>query len=204
MGITIYYKGKLKNKDEVYSLKDDLVDFAETMNWEWHALDNDWDKPASAELDVKARRAEIKGHLPLKGVSLQLHPNCETLTLYFDQEGRLMDPIGLIMIREGRLKPQSAYLSVKTQFAPPEVHISIIKLLEFLKNRYIPDLEVMDEGGYWESRDEAALRKSISFLNEQMDRMEEILSTIGREEVKGLSTEELARLIEQKLKNWKK
>ena len=115
-----------------------------------------------------------------------------------------MDPIGLIMIREGRLKPQSAYLSVKTQFAPPEVHISIIKLLEFLKNRYIPDLEVVDEGGYWESRDEAALRKSISFLNEQMDRMEEILSTISREEVKDLSTEELARLIEQKLKNRKK
>ena len=56
------------------------------------------------------------------------------------------------------------YVSVKTQFAPTEIHISIIKLLKHLKNKYILDLEVLDEGCYWETEDNKLLNKKFPFL----------------------------------------
>jgi hypothetical protein len=200
MGITLHFKGKLKNKEEINSLKDDLIDIAEIMQWEWDSLDEDWTKPTTAKLEINELQTEIIGHLPLKGIELKLHPHCESLTLYFDKEGNLSTPFSLIMMNEGKLNPEESYISVKTQFAPPDIHISIVKLLEFLKNRYIPDLEVIDEGGYWNSRDKTLLIEKISFLTDKMDIVEGMLLSLDREEFQQYSTNELARLIEEKLK----
>jgi hypothetical protein len=36
-------------------------------------------------------------------------------------------------------------------------HISMVKILDYLKKRYVPNLEVIDNTGYWTSRDEAVL-----------------------------------------------
>ncbi|MBL0927986.1 MAG: hypothetical protein IBJ11_10105 [Phycisphaerales bacterium] len=45
---------------------------------------------------------------------------------------------------------------VKTQFAPPEVHIETIGLLRAVEP-YTAELEVEDEGGYWDTDDRQAL-----------------------------------------------
>ncbi len=37
------------------------------------------------------------------------------------------------------------------------LHISLVKLLDYLKKRYVPNLEVIDNTGYWSSRDESVL-----------------------------------------------
>ena len=200
MGITLYFRGKLKNKEDINSLKDDLIDIAEIMEWEWDSLDEDWTKPTTAKLEVNELQTEIIGHIPLKGVQLKLHPHCESLTLYFDKEGNLNTPFSLILMNEGKHNPEESYISVKTQCAPPDIHISIVKLLEFLKNRYIPDLKVIDEGGYWDSRDKSLLIEKISFLNDKMDIVEGMLSSLDREEFQQYSPNELVRLIEEKLK----
>jgi len=200
MGITLHFKGKLKSKEDIISLIDDLIDIAKIMDWEWDSLDEDWTKPTTAKLEINDLQAEIIGHLPLKGVNLKLHPHCESLTLYFDKEGNLNTPFSLILMNEGKLNPEDSYISVKTQFAPPDIHISIVKLLEFLKNRYIPDLKVIDEGGYWVSRDKTLLIQKISFLNDKMNMVEGILSSLDREEFQQYSPNKLVRLIEEKLK----
>ncbi len=200
MGITLHFRGKLKNKEDINSLKDDLIDIAEIMEWEWDSLDEDWAKPTTAKLEISELQTEITGHLPLKGIQLKLHPNCESLTLFFDKEGNLNTSFSLILMNEGKLNPEDSYISVKTQFAPPDIHISIVKLLEFLKNRYIPDLEVIDEGEYWDSRDKTLLIEKISFLNDKMDIIEDMLSSLDREEFQQYSPKELVRIIEEKLK----
>lgn len=200
MGITIHFRGKLQNLLDIHSLQDELIDICKIMEWEWSSLDEDWNKPCSAKLEFDEGRSEITGHLPLKGVAIKLHPDCETLSLYFDPSGNLSSPISMIMINEGRVKADESYTFVKTQFAPPDIHISIIKLLQFLKNRYIPNLEVHDEGEYWESGEKDKLMQKIDFLNMAMDKVEQALSSVDSEQVKDYSAEDLAKLLEEILR----
>ena len=104
------------------------------------------------------------------------------------------------MVNEGSIKEEEAFLSVKTQFAPAEVHIAVVNLLRFLKKRYIPNLEVHDEGGYWETSDKEKLIEKMKFLDEKMDLVAKTLSEIQIENARDLSLEELAKIIEEKLK----
>lgn len=163
-------------------------------------MDEDWSKPASAQLSVSGNRAEITGHLSLKGVQINIHPDCEPLQIYFDSKGNLQTPVGMVLLLEGRLKPGKSYTSVKTQFAPPDIHIAIINLLKFLKNRYISDLEVYDEGEYWESGDRDLLIEKIAHIKQGMDILEEALNTMDVKNLEQYTPEEMAKLLEKILK----
>jgi hypothetical protein len=35
---------------------------------------------------------------------------------------------------------------IKTQFAPVEIHVAVIKLLKYIQQKYISNLDVYDEG----------------------------------------------------------
>lgn len=200
MGITIHYKGRINDLSNLDRLKDDLKDFAQIMDWKWDELNEDFDGPDDAHLEIEEGRAQIQGHLPLNGLTLNLHPDCESFSVYFDKEGNLTDPVMYVFKKEGRLDPENAYLSVKTQFAPPEIHIAIIQLLRFLKKRYIPNLEVHDEGGYWETSDKTELENRLQSINEGLDKLERLFSEINVENEEPLTVEKLIKLIEEKLK----
>ena len=200
MGITIHFQGKLKNTDLINSIKEELIDISEIMKWEWQALDEDWSKPSTAKLSRNKDVVEIVGHLPLKGVQINIHPDSEPLSLYFDVEGNLIEPIAMVLINEGKISKENSYNSVKTQFAPPDVHISIIKLLKYLKKRYIPNLKVNDEGEYWESEDKEKLIEKIAFLKDKMDMVEGILSSLDPKIISKSSPEQLAKILEERLK----
>ena len=200
MGITIHFQGKLKSTQLINSFKEELIDISEIMNWECQAFDEDWSKPATAKLSKKKDEFEIVGHLPLKGVQINIHPDSEPMSLYFDADGVLTDPIVMVLINEGKISKENSYNSIKTQFAPPDVHISIIKLLKYLKKRYIPNLRVIDEGEYWESEDKDKLIEKMDFLKGKMDMVEGILSSIDPEIISGCSPEQLAKILEERLK----
>ena len=53
---------------------------------------------------------------------------------------------------------------IKTQFAPLEVHISVVELLQCLQPHFI-DLQVVDEGEYFETRDKATLESHLNNCN---------------------------------------
>ena len=69
------------------------------------------------------------------------HENCELLNFRIDAEGRFRD-------------------ACKTQFAPLEVHVGVVGLLEAFKNR-LAELLVEDEGDYWETRKRDRLQQRI-------------------------------------------
>jgi len=200
MGITIHYKGKLNNPALVYSVTDELKDISEIMNWEYSILDKDWNLPLTAEFLQRGNRVEITGHLPLKGIRINLHPKCESLSVFFDKDGNLQSVLGMVLNRNEDKKSDSDYLFIKTQFAPPEIHITIIKLLKYLKDKYIPDLNVIDEGSYWETEDKEVLIRKILFLNDKMDQVEEIISSI-KNDLNQLSKDEAIKLLEKTLKD---
>lgn len=201
MGITIHFQGSLKTTKMVNSLVDELIDISKSMSWQWNVLDEDWAKPSTAKLSKESDEVEIIGHLSLKGISINLHPNCEPLSLYFNSEGRLTNPMSIIFENEDKNKKDDDYCFVKTQFAPPEIHITIIKLLRYLKKRYIPNLKVIDEGEYWQSEDREKLVTKIAFLNKKMDEIGEVLSEMDMETIENSSPEKLADILEDRLKN---
>jgi hypothetical protein len=200
MGITIHYKGKLENLELLPSFMEELIDISRIMNWRWQVLDEDWSKPSTAQLHVSEDGATITGDLGLKGISIDVHPDCESLSLFFMADGILAMPMSVVMYNDGSIAKNNAWNSIKTQFAPPDVHISIIKLFKYLKKRYIPDLEVMDEGEYWEHEDKAKLIEKLRFIEEKMDRVAQVLGGIYLDNTRPLTAEQLGEMLEERFK----
>jgi len=197
MGITIHYKGVLKSVDMIDPLWEELVDIAETMEWDYTTLDEDFGQANTAELVHDENGAEIIGNLPLKGISLSIHKKCENLQFFFDKNGILRDPVQMAFSQGHDEAP--SFLFVKTQFAPPDVHITIIKLLKYLSKKYFTGFEVYDEGGYWETEDENILREKLNFLSKKMNQVVQILNNTGNELADADSPESLADKIEKLL-----
>ena len=57
-------------------------------------------------------------------------------------------------------------------------------------------MRVTDEGKYWDTEDKDILIQKVSFINKKMDEIEEVLSSIS-EDLRGLSTEETIKLLEE-------
>jgi hypothetical protein len=116
--------------------------------------------------------------------------------------------IGLFQIEDaerGALS-EKPWCWVKTQFGPIEGHVALVELLTGLKKEFIPDLEVMDESGYWEHRDVVVLRQKIEFLGRAIDMLageldNDRLSPEAREDPEILATriERLAQKVHQTL-----
>jgi len=73
--------------------------------------------------------------------------------------------------------------------------------LYHIKKRYIADLEVYDEGGYWESDDIHELKRRLDSITHALDILGSVLSA-GRPGLTRSSTpEELVEIIERILKD---
>jgi hypothetical protein len=200
MGVTIHYRGRLDDVGQLGKLCEELADIAAAMGWESVRLDDDWEQPADARLRVTPSGAHIEGHLGLRGIAIT-GAGAESLSFFFDREGNLRSPMTMVSILDGTEDPHEAWISVKTQFASPEVHVWIVGLLKYLKKRYIPDLQVSDEGEYWETGDIRILRDKMDFLNRKIEQIASGLSSSRFGDVSGLSADEIASRIEQFLRD---
>ena len=199
MGITIHYRGTLADTSEIGTLIEEMTDIAKTLKWPCSVLDDDWSKPVTADIVYGADGSEIVGNLGLRGVLLTPHPQAEPLVLCFDAEGNLRDPITVILLLNGELPPEDAWVAMKTHFAPLEVHVTLVKLLKYLQTRYIHDLEVHDEGDYWDTSDLGLLNRKRAFLNARMDEFARTLEEAEVGDTSALSAEEMLALIEDLL-----
>jgi hypothetical protein len=197
MGVSIHYRGRLNDVGQLGKLCAELADIARAMGWECTPLDDDWDQPADARLEVTSAGARIEGHLGLKGVVLTPNVEAESLSFLFDREGNLRSLLDMVSILEGTLRPEDACVSVKTQFGGPQVHVWMIGLLKYLKKRYISDLEVSDEGEYWETGDMRILQGKMDFLDAKLRQMSDDLSSGRLGDLSDLSADQIAARIEQ-------
>lgn len=205
MGVTIHYRGTIDDTSMVGKLADEMEDFAQSLGWKTKRWDEDWSKSTrlsssksnTARFSNSKRQFRILGHAPLRGITLFPHQHCESFCLTFDPDGSLVDIVGMAMRAEGGEKRGMSGSSTKTQFAPIETHITIVKLLQYIKRRYMTDLEVYDEGGYWESGDVQELQYRIASINRAMDLLESALSTHDSRLTAAKSAEELAEAIER-------
>ena len=180
MGVTIHYKGKLNSADYIDSFYEEMEDIAKSMGWKHTLID----------------RFDNNDKTPVKGVIIRPHEKSESLQLITDQQGNLRNVFAFEFAGEDS---ELTYMNfIKTQFAPVEIHIAVIKLLKYIQQKYISNLDVYDEGDYWQTGDEKILKGKIDFLNKAMDQLEGILSSIKFEENE--TAESVADKIEEVLK----
>ncbi|MCE2962157.1 MAG: hypothetical protein ACK5UE_11600 [Chitinophagales bacterium] len=146
MGITIYYSGKILEKNRIDDFVNELCDICQTMNWEFDTF-------------------TFENMKFFEGVSLRL-PFCETLHFCFDSMGRLIQPMLIEKQISTNKYPDSAYnLFCKTQYGGAEAHKIIIKLIQYLTLKYELEIEVADETNYWNSNDESDLVQKFDKMN---------------------------------------
>ena len=138
MGLSIHYSGHIRQYALVDELLAEATDICENLDWTYHILDgNNTDK--------------------LKGIGFSPE-GCEPIFLTFLLNGRMCSPVNLMhrdIYEENGLERELLYTtSTKTQYAGPDAHIAIIKLLRYLKEKYFSVFELNDEGMYWETMDE--------------------------------------------------
>ena len=95
----------------------------------------------------------------------------------------------------GRLNDLDLLVSLCDEVTAAAHHI--IALLRYLKDQYISDLEVSDEGGYWDAENRPALERKMSFINIKIEHLCSAISSIPGNDLKDLSADEIATRIEQ-------
>ena len=100
------------------------------------------------------------------------------MSLLISPEGWLIGLMDIEDAERGRLT-EAPWVFVKTQFGSLEGHVALVEMLDALKREFIPDLEVSDEGGYWEKRDINLLAKNFAFLKRAIDEMADGLRRHG-------------------------
>jgi hypothetical protein len=200
MGITIHYKGQMDDTSMLPMLIEEIQDIADTKGWKSNILNEDWGTKPNASI---VSRGQIEGDLGLKGISFSPGEGCESMSLFFDRYGHVMDPMTMLCIIDGTIKPTDACVHVKTQFANSETHIWIISILKYLKKEYISNLEVIDEGGYWETGDVKELEKRMKFLGDKINAIANAISSapITDTDKEKMSVEEIASKIEDIIRN---
>ena len=153
MGVTIAYRGRLPDLTRIEDFEDRLFDFALEMG----GMARIWRTWADDNPDRMIR-----------GVILDLAPGQESTSLLLSPEGWLIGLTDIQDAEDGRVV-EPPWCFVKTQFGPVEGHVALIEMFGALKREYLPDLEVSDDGSYWEKRDLAELVRLRALTQEAID-----------------------------------
>ncbi len=153
MGITVAYRGRLDDLTRIEDFEDRLLDFALEVGglariWRSHADDN-------------PQRV-------VRGVILNLAPGQEPVSLLLAPEGWLIGLIDIEDAERGRLT-EPPWCFTKTQFGPIEGHVALVEMFAALRDEFVADLEVSDEGGYFPTRNLTELAQRLSMVQQAMD-----------------------------------
>jgi hypothetical protein len=178
MGLSFHYSGRLRQPQQEQTLAAEVADICRDLSWEYTPLE---------------RRSEAA---PLYGIAVS-PPNCEALFLTFLPGGRLLSPVQF-MIQGDPQDPYYYTIHTKTQYAGVDTHLALIKLLKYLGAKYFTELEVEDEGQYWETGDETLLRSQFHKYNQVLEALTDALSELPA--LPDESVESLAGRLERLLK----
>lgn len=166
MGVTIHYRGRLRRSTDIQSITLKIKDLCQSAGWSHQLVGTEPDQADG-----------------LQGIHFQAHPRCESIWMTFDRAGVLHNPVSFDdpdpQLRDKNGLP---YLSTKTQFAGPETHVLVCKLLRYLADKYCDVFIVLDEGRYYETGRLRYLTEAMDYLDDVIRDLSESLEILpGRE-----------------------
>jgi hypothetical protein len=183
MGLSIHYSGHIRDYADIDEMMVEVADICENLNWTYHLLEGN-----------------NSDHL--KGICFSPE-GCEPVFLTFLLNGRMCSAVNLMhkdIYEDNNLDSELLYTtSTKTQFAGPDAHIALIKLLRYLKGKYFAAFELNDEGMYWETMDEKVLHAQFARYDFLLNAVADALSNM--EAMPGESAGSLADRIEKMLRD---
>ncbi|MEK6743445.1 MAG: hypothetical protein AABZ15_07545 [Nitrospirota bacterium] len=201
MGITIYAWGRIDRIGDIARLIEDVKRLAGESKWACRIIDDDFAEQPNAVLfgqGPDGSAAAIEGSLGLKGIIVNLDKGTEPLAILFDRSGTLTGIIEQLSWVHSK-EQSERFTACKTQFGSMDSHVGIIELFASLKEKYITDLIVNDEGDYWETRDRRILAEKRIALGHCLRHTERVIGTIESSGGEVLDPETLAARIEQAL-----
>lgn len=171
MGLTIHYKGSIKDKTLLPDLIDEIRGICEGMNFKYHVY----------EKEFPAKLTDPKKHdSKLYGISFS-PKDCEPVSFSFLSNGRMCGPANLFAFGDLSKPEYQDYLYsvfTKTQYAGLEAHVFIIKIFRHISEKYLSNFSMNDEGGYWETDDIEVLKKQFARYNFIVDSFADALENI--------------------------
>ena len=165
MSQTIHYFGRLKSNGLLPELQEEFAEFAQISGWGHEIVDHVFPREDGQDGSRQT----------LKGIRIHLSPADGPVRFTFDQEGFLSHlyyesaaawPVGA-KAPAGRSACREAidhnrilhHVHTHTTLRGVDAysHVTVVNLLDYLGKKYVPNLEVIDNTGYWSSRDEKAL-----------------------------------------------
>jgi hypothetical protein len=175
MGLSFHYNGKISAPALLPDLIDEVQEIANVHHWKYFVFDRQFSKGDYGK----------DGHnQSVYGICFT-PPGCETVHICFLSNGRMSSVVNLQLWAKTTDPTEKDYLymnSVKTQFASVELHQLLIHLFRHLNNKYFADFNLYDEGSYWETNDEALLRKNFNRNLALINSVESALEHIPKNE----------------------
>jgi len=195
MGLSFHFKGKLTNASELPAFVVEVDDICKVFDWRFSVLSTDYPN------DQFVSPLDDENY----GVIFSPH-DCEPVTIIFDSEGRIYNPWMKDLItkhEDGQVKVITVQLnledeelnpvftegsegfdpldmvytvSIKTEFKTAEQHVKIIELMRYLSGKYFSDFELIDESGYWDSRNPEIVDVKLNRVSQFIEKFEDLIS----------------------------
>lgn len=175
--IYIKYCGSIPEKDLIRQLEEEFVDISQISGWEYELVTENFNTLTSAPrrgFQEKKEFEDIEGEdlltlasadVFLEGISLKIDKDTEPLKFTFDKNGKLAtisfcttDTVGLNKKLTVKKYEFLYYPYIKLYTPNADRHMQVIKVLDYMKKKYIKDLEVIDTSFYWNNRDVEELK----------------------------------------------
>lgn len=162
MGLSIHYHGQIKDHALIEALTNEAEDICKSLNWKYHV----WVKKSNANDNAHKSNPDFLNYTldDLAGISITPE-ECEMVSLAFFPSGRLCCPAKLMYNNPETNDLIVETVSTKTQYAGMDVHVTLLKLLQYFKDKYFSVFELSDEGNYWQTKDETVLKRRFTEYN---------------------------------------
>ncbi len=196
MGLSIHYQGQIRDYAFIEDLIIETEDICKSLDWNYRI----WTKESNANDDAHFENPAFIAYAmkDLLGISI-LPKECEPVDLVFFPSGKLCSTMKLHFNDAATNDLMVEYVSCKTQYAGMDTHLTLLKLLEYLKNKYFSIFELNDEGMYWETKDIEVLKYQFARYNFIVHSVRNALSDFKAQP--GETAESLADRLEELLRN---
>ncbi len=179
--IYIKYSGTIQDRNLIPRLEEELIEISQISNWQYELIIENFNTLTSSsrrgrmnnifynnDIDDEDLLTLNSSDVFLEGIAMTMDKNSEPFRITFDKSGKLAmisfcttDTVGFNKKLVVKKYEFLYYPYIKMYTNNAEKHIKVIKILEYIKKRYIKDLEVIDTSFYWNNRDEEDLRVKI-------------------------------------------
>lgn len=168
MGLSFHYKGALKNPGLLQKMIEEVIDISLANQWKFHIFEEAFPNHA---FTLNSYNDSIYG-------ICFSPPNCEVVCLTFLSNGKMSPFYNLEPSKVYVNELDDNYLSVKTQFAGPEIHKQLINIFDYINKKYFENFDLTDEGNYWETKNEQLLEDTFEKYTNLINGFDSLLNNI--------------------------